>query len=90
MWRNNLASSIQVIDRGPSLLEDRGGSISTLHLGQLMTESGYQSPPPPPDEPFRINDLPWFGSLPEMERRLKALNAQRDEAERRLDAALLS
>lgn len=33
--------------------------------------------------------MPWFGSLPEVERRIAALQKQRDDAQARLDEAML-
>lgn len=33
--------------------------------------------------------MPWFGSLPEVERRIQQLTTQRAEAQARLDEALL-
>jgi hypothetical protein len=82
----NLTLSIQVIDRGLGVVADSGWSLNTLRLGQLMRGAGYVEGPRIANQVSGA--LPWFGSLPEVEHRLKGLQAQRDDAQRRLDAAL--
>jgi hypothetical protein len=81
----NLELSIQTIDKG--LPADTGWELETLRLGQLMRESGYVEGPRVANQVH--GPLPWPGSLPAVERRLKALVQRRDDARARLDEALL-
>ena len=69
-------------------LEDTGYSLETLRLGALMRESGFTEAPPRHGESF--GQLPWFGSLPVVEQRLKQLTERRELAKRRIEEALLS
>lgn len=83
--KRNLELSIQTIDSG--LPADTGWELETLRLGHLMSEAGYVEGP-------RIANqvkgpLPWYGSLPTVEDRLKGLTKRRDDARARLDEALL-
>jgi hypothetical protein len=81
----NLSLSIQVIDRGIGVLTDTGFALSTLRLGQLLRDAGYVEGPRIENQ--IAGDFPWFGSLPEVERRLQLLLAQRTDAQARLAAA---
>jgi hypothetical protein len=67
-----------------------GHALRTSPLGVKMARDGYIAPPPPKDEPYKIMDLPWYGSLEDVKRRLKALSQQRDEALSALEEALLT
>lgn len=85
--QQNLKFSIQVIDRGLGVIADSAWELNTLRLGELMKAAGYVEGP-------RIENqicgrLPWFGNPPEVERRLKGLQQQRNEAQARLTEALL-
>jgi hypothetical protein len=85
--QQNLKFSIQVIDRGLGVIADSAWELNTLRLGELMKAARYVEGP-------RIENqicgrLPWFGSLQEVERRLKGLQQQRNEAQARLTEALL-
>jgi hypothetical protein len=71
-----LTLSIQVLDRGPGVLADTGCALETLHLGQLMRESGYEQKVRPPSGEIGLR-LPWFGSIPEVTRRITQLEARR-------------
>jgi hypothetical protein len=51
-----------------------------------MREAGYTEGPKIENQVSGA--LPWLGSLPEVERRLKDLHAQQDDARARLDAVL--
>ncbi len=62
--------------------------LVTLRLGQLMREAGYEPAGADADRSFS-GVMPWFGSLPEVERRIANLQKQRDDAQARLDEALL-
>jgi hypothetical protein len=83
----NLTLSIQMLDRGRSVLADTGHVLETLRLGQLMREVGFAQTVPPPSGEIGMR-LPWFGSIPEVERRIRELTRRRDEAQSRLAAAL--
>ena len=68
--QQNVKLSIVTIDRG-RLSEAGGWSLETLRIGHLMRAAGYV-------EGLKIENatgrLPWFGSLPEVERRIKHCN----------------
>jgi hypothetical protein len=83
--RRNLELSIQTIESG--LPADTGFALETLRLGQLMREAGYVEGPRVANQVH--GPLPWRGTLPAVENRLKALVQQRDDARARLDEALL-
>lgn len=76
----NRELSIQSADRGRRVAEGTGWSVDTLRLGELLRAAGYVAGPD--------GQLPWYGALPEVERRLRELHERRDEAQRRLDDAL--
>lgn len=82
----NLKLSIMTVDRGRGVSDGSGWVLETLRVGRLMRESGFVKAPPV--EGQAVGRLPWFGSLPEVEQRLKELTKQRDDARTRLDAAL--
>ena len=82
-----LTLSIQVLDRGPGVLADTGCALETLRLGQLMREAGYEQNVPPPSGEIGLR-LPWFGSIPEVTRRIRKLEERKKDAQARLDAAL--
>jgi hypothetical protein len=82
----NLRLSIQVCDRALGVAEGSGFALETLRLGHLLREKGYVDAPP--TEGRAIGTLPWFGALPEVDRRVRDLHARRDDAQTRLDAAL--
>ena len=73
---------------GPDVVNGSGWDLTTLRLGALMRESGYEPTGADPDRHFS-GVMPWFGSLPQVERRIADLKKQRAEAEARLDNALL-
>lgn len=83
----NLKLSIVVIDRGLGILFNTGYDLTTLRLGQLMREAGYEAIGAEPRRHYS-GVMPWFGSLPEVTDRIAAIEQQREEAQRRLDAAL--
>jgi hypothetical protein len=84
--QQNLKLSIITIDRGRVSADD-GRELETLRLGQLMRVAGFLEGPKIENQ--ICGRLPWFGSLPEVERRLKGLQQQRTEAQARLTEALL-
>jgi hypothetical protein len=84
--QKNLKLSIITVDRGRVSADD-GQELETLRLGQLMREAGFLEGPKIENQV--CGRLPWFGSLPEVERRLKGLQQQRTEAQARLTEALL-
>jgi hypothetical protein len=63
-----------------------GWLLETLRLGDLMRESGFKEGPK--DENQFCGSLPWCGGLIATEERLQTLQAQRDQAQTQLDAAL--
>lgn len=82
--QQNVKLSITAIDRG--FIEGTGWELGTLRIGQLMREAGYKEGPKIENQ--ACGPLPWFGSLPEVERRVKGLLEQRDAAQAPLEAAL--
>ena len=82
----NLTFSIQCLDRGIGVLADTGWALATTRLGDLMREAGYREGPKIENQVH--GEMPWFGSLPDVERRLRDLQAQRDVAQAQLDAAM--
>ena len=82
-----LTLSIQAIDRGLGVMSGSGWEQETLPLGELMRAAGYEEGPKVANQVR--GQLPWPGSIPELERRLRDLQQQRDDAQRRLDDALL-
>ena len=85
--QHTLRISIQMIDRGRRVAEGSGYDVENSRLGQLMVESGYVASP---SVDGAIPQLPWAGSLPVIEQRLRELTRRRDEAQRQLDAILIS
>jgi hypothetical protein len=79
--------SLRVVESGLSALDGSGYMLETLPLGDCMRASGYSEtvPPPPGEAGMR---LPWFGSLREVETRLKELQTRRDDAATRLERAV--
>jgi hypothetical protein len=75
--QQNLKLSIFVIDRGLGVLNDSGYALETLRLGALMREAGY------------TGQLPWHGSLSQVERRIQDIRKRRAQAEAQLADALL-
>jgi hypothetical protein len=84
--RRNLELSIRSIDFGLSLAD--GFSLETLRVGQLLKAAGF--PESTKIENQISGQIQWPGSLPEIEKRLRALQAQWDDAQHRLNDALLS
>lgn len=84
--QQNLTLSITVIDRGMAL-DGSGHSLNTLRLGQLMLEHGFHEGPRIENQTY--GQLPWGGSMREVETRLKKVRGERDAAQHRLGDALL-
>jgi hypothetical protein len=85
--QQNLKLSILAIDRG-QLATDSGYQLENLKLGDLMRASGFAEAPKIENQ--IVGPLPWFGSLPETERRIKVAQAARADAEQRLHDALMT
>jgi len=85
--RNNLQLSLKVIDRGLQHIADTGYELTTLRLGALMIEAGYAVAGADPERHY-AGALPWFGSIPEVERHLKDLDARRARLQAALDGLL--
>ena len=87
--QQNLQLSILAMDkmRGLGVLDGTGYSLNTLRLGAYLRESGYT--PLPPVDPEIFGRMPWFGSLPEVERRIADVEKRRVAAEAALNEALL-
>ena len=81
-----LKLSIQCIDRGVRVLEDTGYVLATIPLGALMRATGFVQAAPVDNQ--LVGNMSFYGSLPAVEERIKALTAARDDARYRLDAAL--
>ena len=86
--KTNLVLSIRAIDLGPDVANGTGYDLTTLRLGALMIESGYEVLGADRDRHY-AGKLPWHGSLPKVERRLADWRKQRAEAEARLADAVL-
>ena len=87
--QQNLTLSIRTIDFGLGVVNGTGYGLDTLRLGALMREAGYAPTGADPDRNYG-GVMPWFGSLPEVERRIQQLTKHRAEAQARLDEALLN
>jgi hypothetical protein len=85
----NLTLSIRVIDHGPSVLWKHGRMIRTLRVGELMRASGYRELPPEAHTNQACGELEWYGSIGQVEERLKDLRRRRDDAQQQLDKALM-
>lgn len=85
--RRNLTLSIATIDRGPSVLSNTGYDLTTLRLGRLMRDAGYEPSGADPRR-FYSGVMPWFGTIEDVEERMAAHNARRAMAQAQLDQAL--
>ena len=85
----NLQLSLKVIDRGLHTIEQTGYDLTTLRLGALMREAGYEVVGAVAVGNFS-GALPWFGSTPEVEHRLKDLTERRTRAQTALDGLLIA
>lgn len=78
--QQSIKLSIIAIDRG---LPD-GRSLLAMRLGRLMYDTGYRVVVGP-----HSNVMPWFGSLPEVDRRMAEVEKRRAKLQAGLDDALL-
>ena len=85
--QQNLRLSIITIDRG-RVSDDTGRMLETLRIGELMREAGYVEGPKIENQV--VGRLPFFGSILEVERRIKNAQAERDDAQTRLKNALMT
>ncbi len=67
----NLTLSIRTIDSGSKAFEGSGFLLETLRLGQLVRQDGFVDKPISQENPF--GKLLWYGSIPEVEKRIKVL-----------------
>jgi hypothetical protein len=86
--QRNLTLSIRCIDFGPDVLSNSGYSLTTLRLGELMREAGYEAQGADPRLNF-AGMMPWHGSIKEVEHRVKDVERRRAAAQAALDDALL-
>lgn len=86
--QRNLTLSIKTIDFGIDVVNGTGYDLTTLRLGELMRDAGFEPAGADRDRNYS-GEMPWFGSLPDVERRIAALQKQRDDAQARLDEAML-
>ncbi len=86
--RQNLTLSIRVVDFGLGVIEGTGYGLTTLRLGQLMREEGYEVVGADPLRNYG-GELPWFGSMKEVEKHIKDMTKRRADAQAALDEALL-
>ena len=84
----NLKLSIQVIAFGPDMTNGSGYDLTTLRLGALMREAGFEPVGADSDRHYS-GIMPWFGSLSEVERRISEGKTQYAKAEAHLADALL-
>jgi hypothetical protein len=85
----NLSLSIRCIDRGRAVFNDTGWELENSKLGELMRAAGYQQVGADPGRHY-VGQLPWYGSLPEVERRIADLAKKRQAAQAALDEALMA
>lgn len=85
--QHNLMLSIRCIDHGTGVITHTGYALGTLRLGALMRDAGFVAGVPVANQLF--GEMPWFGSMPEVEHRLKHLEARRADAHTRLADGLL-
>jgi hypothetical protein len=83
----DLELSIRTLDAGLRVLDDTGVMLEDLRLGALMRASGLERNLPAPAGEMGLR-LPWLGSIPEVERRIRELQERCGDAQARLDAAL--
>lgn len=87
--QTNLTISIRAIDFGPAYaLKDAAYSLTTLRLGALMKDSGYTVVGADPGRNY-AGELPWHGSIKEVEQRITDRARRRATAQAQLDDALL-
>lgn len=86
--QQNLTLSISAIDVGLGAVDGTGYHLTTLRLGALMRDAGYEPVGANPNTHYS-GEMPWFGSLPEVERRIASIRKQRVDAQAQLDEALL-
>jgi len=86
--RQNLTVSVRCIDFGPSVIAETGYDLTTLRLGALMREAGFEVVGADADRNYN-GEMPWHGSLTEVEQRISDVSRRRAEAQARLDDALL-
>jgi len=84
--QKNLTLSIGMID-GVAVVHGTGYDLTTLRLGQLMREGGYEPTGADASRNF-FGTMPWFGSWPDVERRIARIKKERDDAQAQLDAPL--
>jgi hypothetical protein len=84
--RHNLELSARVLLHGYAALDGSGYELTTLRLGELMQRDGFV---PVDRDEGRSPELPWYGSLREVEQKVRALTAERDEHAVRLERALI-
>ena len=85
----NLAESLDVVDRGPRPVDRGGRDLETLRLGALMRAAGYEQVGADPNRNYG-GTLPWYGALPDVERRIETLATRRAAADAALVDALRS
>ena len=86
--QKNISHSLRCIDFGLAEFKDSGWDLMTLRLGALMREAGYE---PTAQEPARnyAGEMPWFGTVDDVEHRLKNTERRRAAALAQLDDALM-
>lgn len=85
--QTNITLSIRTIDFG-LVIKDTGYDLTTLRLGQLMIAAGYEIVGADPDRNYS-GELPWHGSIKEVEHRIKDRERRRQQAQAALDEALM-
>jgi hypothetical protein len=86
--QQNLTLSIRAIDFGLTVLKDTGYGLTNLRLGQLMVASGYEVVGADLNRNY-TGELPWFGSIKEVEHRITDVEQRRQRAQAALDDALM-
>jgi len=86
--QTNLTLSIRCIDFGPGVFKNSGYDLPNTRLGELMRAAGYEPEDADPDRNYS-GVMPWFGTLPKVEERVKRHAARRAAAQSMLDDALM-
>jgi hypothetical protein len=84
--RTNLQFSLQVLDRGPRVLDESGYDLTTTTLGRYLREAGIEERPAVDGK--AVGELAWPGTVGELRARVAKLTARRDDARLRLDAVV--
>ncbi len=89
-FMTNRKISVRIVDFGPHADGQWTRDISTLRLGELLLAAGYRQFEPERNTNATVGEIEFHGCLAEVQPRLKDLRARRDDAQKRLNDALLA